>query len=289
MDSITNAISEAMEHMTQSGNRNPADYEKDGILYCGDCGEPKQAWIDWIPDADGNSAKRLVPVVCRCEREADERENARIIEQVFQDRLRDFTFFIHGAKPVISKQRFSDDENPKSSIARTCRKYVAEWEKMQKHNLGILFYGDRGTGKSFYASAIVNALVEQKVIAVMTTTANIMAVLSSWDKEEALRYIANVPLLALDDLGAERDTTYSAELMYSVIDTRCRAAKPTIITTNLDLEDMKNELDPWRSRIYDRVLEMCPIAIPMTGTSRRRDIFEERRTMARDFLKSGKE
>lgn len=289
MININDAIADAMERMAQSGERQPNDYEKDGILYCGDCNEPKQAWIDWIPDADGKTEKRLVPVVCRCDREADQRRNEEIVEQMFQERLRDYTLAIKGTQPTANMKKFSEDENPNSSISRTCRKYVEEWDKMRKHNLGILFYGVKGTGKSFYASAIASALIEKKVAAVMTTTASILMVLSKWEKEETMSAIARVPLLVIDDLGAERDTSYSAEMVYSVIDTRYRAEKPTIVTTNLDLKEIKREDNLWWSRIYDRVIEMCPIAIPMNGTSRRREIAEDRRNMARDFLKSGKE
>ena len=36
--------------------RNKDDYTKDGILYCGTCGEPKQTWIDWLADDNAGDA-----------------------------------------------------------------------------------------------------------------------------------------------------------------------------------------------------------------------------------------
>jgi len=110
-------------------------------------------------------------------------------------------------------------------------------------------------------------------------------VLSAWDKSEALDAISRVPMLVLDDLGAERDTSYSAELMYTVINTRYNAQKPTIVTTNLDLAEMQSEEDMWRARIYDRVIEMCPITIRMQGESRRAGIADERKRKARELLR----
>ena len=42
-----------------------------------------------------------------------------------------------------------------------------------------------------------------------------------------------------------------------VIDCRYRSRKPMIITTNLQLEEIKNPPDLAHARIYDRILERC--------------------------------
>ena len=275
-----------MERVASISNRKDGDYVQNGILYCGECHEAKQAWVDWLPDADGNAQKKLVPVMCKCALEEEQREKDREEELRFREALQHYTLEIHGPQPVISKATFADDTAPGSPISKTCRRYVEQWDEMKRNNMGILFFGSRGTGKSFYASCIVNAMIERKVRAVMTTTANLMQILSAtWDKSETLNAVNRVPLLALDDLGAERDTSYSAELMYNVINTRYNAKLPTIVTTNLDFGDMKAEEDIWRGRIYDRVIEMCPIAIPMTGESRRSGIADQRKALARELLR----
>lgn len=274
--------------LEERANRKPpaadGDYSRDGIIYCGVCREPKQAWIDWIPDENGHQDKKLVPVMCRCAQEAEMAENQRIKAQKFHETLRYYHETINGSSVSVATHCFGDDDSGDSPIAKTCRKYVDQWQEMRSRNIGILFYGSRGTGKTFYASCIVNLLTTKNVVAVMTTTANLMSVLSKWDKVETMEAISRVPMLALDDLGAERNTTFSAEQMFNVIDTRSKANLPTIITTNLDIEEMKNEDDVWRSRIYDRVIEMCPIAIRMTGESRRTGIADERKRIARELL-----
>ena len=274
-----------LERMAAINNRKDGDYVQNGILYCGECHEAKQAWIDWMPDQDGNPTKNLVPVMCRCDVEAERREKERIEEERFANSLRHYNLMIHGQQAPISSATFGTDTAPLSPISRTCRQWVIRWDEMRQDNMGILFFGPKGTGKSFYASCIVNAMIERKVVAVMTTTANLMQVLSAWDKTETMEAISRVPLLALDDLGAERDTSYSAELMYNVINTRYNAGRPTIITTNLDLAEMRSETDLWRARIYDRVIEMCPITIRMDGESRRGAIADERKRKARELLR----
>ncbi len=282
---MTEIVRAELERMAGIKNRKDGDYIRDGILYCGECHEAKQAWIDWLPDADGNQQKKLVPVMCRCAIEEEQREKRRLAEERYTEAQRHFDLAIQGPMRTLYTASFADDTAPDTPIARTCRSYVDDWDEMKRGNYGILFFGSKGTGKSFYASCIINALRDQKVIACMTSTANLMSVLSAWDKSETMDAISRVPILVLDDLGAERDTSYSAELLYNVINTRYASQKPTIVTTNIDLADMQSEEDLWRARIYDRVIEMCPITIRMQGESRRAGIADERKRKARELLR----
>ena len=64
-------------------------------------------------------------------------------------------------------------------------------------------------------------------------------------------------LLIIDDLGSERNTEYSTEQVYSVIDGRYRSGRPMILSTNLTMREMKDRRDRAQERIYDRVLERC--------------------------------
>ena len=72
--------------------------------------------------------------------------------------------------------------------------------------------------------------------------------------------------------------------IFNVIDTRDRSNKPIIITTNLSIEDLMNPTSLAHARIYDRVLEMCPMRIVMQGESRRRTGATERRNKAKKIL-----
>ena len=281
---MTELVKKELDRIAGIRNRNPEDYEKGGILFCGKCHEAKQAWIDWLPDENGNPQRKLVPVMCRCAVEEERQEKQRKADERFIESLRHYVIAIHGQQRPVSVKTFRDDDGD-SPIKRACMRYVDRWDEMKADNIGILFYGGKGTGKTFYASCICEALKEKKVSAVMTTTANLMIRLSEWDKDEIMDALVRVPMLALDDLGAERDTSYAAELMYSVIDARYKAQKPVIVTTNMDLAEMQEETDIWRSRIYDRVIEMCPITIKMDGASRRAAIADERKRKAREMLR----
>lgn len=264
----------------------PDDYDEGGILHCGKCRQPKQAWIDWVPDAEGNRAKRLVPIMCKCDEEAEAREKARQKQLKFDERIKRLRSTICGGALDFTKVCFDMDEEPESPISRTCRSYVARWTQMAAENMGIIFYGDKGTGKSFYAACIVNALAEKGVTTAFTTTAALMQRIHKWDAEEILEAVRRVQLLVLDDFGAERDTSYGVEVLYNVINERCKTKKPTIITTNLSLNELRADNDIYRGRMNDRIVEMCPITLRMSGDSRRVKIAEERRRKARELLAS---
>ena len=265
--------------------RRPQDYESDGILWCGDCNEPKQKWIEWFPDESGTPRKRLVPIICKCERDKIEQEEAVEKKRQFALDLKRLREEFCLQPPNVTNNTFAVDDCPESKISDTCRRYVADWEDMKKNNIGIIFYGPKGRGKSFYAACIVNALAEKQVRTCFTTTARLMNILQgNWDKAAILDNLNNFRLLVLDDLGAERNTPYGAEMMYNIIDNRYRAQLPLIVTTNIDLADMKADTDLWRNRIYDRVIEMCPIPLKMLGESRRTATSESRKDLAREFL-----
>lgn len=46
--------------------------------------------------------------------------------------------------------------------------YVVHWSEMKAKSIGLLLWGDVGTGKSFFAGCIANALLEQGVPVLMT-------------------------------------------------------------------------------------------------------------------------
>ena len=158
---------------------------------------------------------------------------------------------------------------------KACLKYVKRFDEMLKESQGLLFYGEVGTGKSFAAGCIANALLENTQSVIMTSFVEIVQSLSSnfgnkRDDESALmRDLMQPELLILDDLGAERSTDYAVEKVFNIIDSRCRERKPMILTTNLTLSDMKQCTDIRYARIYDRVFSAC-YPIKFEGVSRRK-------------------
>ena len=231
----------------------PGDYTgEDGLLYCGKCRTPKQFRME-APPLEG----RLLPHPCRCEqeridREAAEQEARRHRQAVADLKRRGFT------DPAMREWTFAND-NGKCPQMKHARFYVEHWDTMQEENIGYLLWGGVGTGKSYFAGCIANALMEQEVAVRMTNFALILNDLTASfeGRNEYIARLCRAPLLILDDFGMERGTEYGLEQVYNVIDSRYRSKKPLIVTTNIPLQDLQHPQDTAHARIYDRLLEMC--------------------------------
>ena len=81
-----------------------------------------------------------------------------------------------------------------------------------------------------------------------------------------LNTVRDASLLVLDDLGVEYKTAWAYEKLYAITDTRYRANKPIIITTNFTLDtlrenlaivDLRSKLTDPSERVFNRITEMC--------------------------------
>ena len=152
------------------------------------------------------------------------------------------------------------NDNGQNPLMDKARAYVENWKEAYKNNTGLLLFGDVGTGKSFFAGCIANALLDRDVPVLMTNFPTILNRLTGMFSDDRADFIASFDeydLLIIDDLGVERSTEYAMEQMFFVIDSRYRSRRPMIITTNLKLAELKNPPDLAHARIYDRILERC--------------------------------
>lgn len=252
-------MNKELENLAQT-NAEPADYYgEDGLLHCGVCHEAKEAYF---PEGKTLLGKRVHPRMCLCRRKEQEQMDARakMLEHEREvNLLRNRCF----SDKYMSNWTFENDNqlNPKMEFAE---KYVDAWERNEADNNGLLLWGSVGTGKSYMAGCIANALVEQEVSVHMTNFATILNELNAHygERNEYIQRLCANRLLIIDDLGMERGTEYGLEQVFNVIDARYRSNKPLIITTNLTLGELKNETDIGKKRIYDRVLSMCrPIQV----------------------------
>lgn len=183
----------------------------------------------------------------------------------------------------FEKKNFESD-NGKCPALNKARAYVKNWQTMKENNCGLIFLGDVGTGKTFAAACIANALVSVGVSVRMTSFNNALkAVFAAENKEKIFDELCGYDLLILDDLGAERDTSYAVEQLYNLIDKRYISGKPMIITTNIPLKELKNPSNTAYKRIYDRILEMC-VAVAFRNENMRRAVAAEKRALAVSVL-----
>ena len=226
--------------------------EADGLIYCAKCRTPRQCVI--------HHGERMItpPVLCDCQRIAEEREEA-----AFQKRQAEFRIERMKASGLqdryLHDYTFANDKGYNPEIKKAQR-YVTEWTMIKENCIGLLLWGDVGTGKTFIAACIANALIEKGVSVLMTNFSKILNSMSGMfdvDRNKFIESFNRYSLLIIDDLGIERNSEFALEQVFNVIDSRYRSKKPLIITTNLTLDELKHPKDLAHARIYDRVLERC--------------------------------
>lgn len=185
---------------------------------------------------------------------------------------------------------FKNDDRSVPAMVHA-RNYVDKFKLMLEDNIGYLFWGGVGTGKSYMAACIANDLLDKEYTVKMTNFATIINDLFCCeDKNEYIDALVKYDLLIIDDLGAERGTEYAVENVFNVIDRRYRSGKPLIITTNLHLSMLTNEQSLDKKRIYDRILELC-IPVCVNGASKRtataKEKMKEMQEIAKSYQKGG--
>lgn len=226
---------------------------EDGLVYCGKCGSRKQLRVKF------GDRTHVVRCVCKCEsKELEEKKKQEEYEEQMRriNRLKEASMMDKKYREVTFDKYEVREENKK--VFEIAKKYVDRFQDMYKKNQGLLLYGPVGTGKSFTAACIGNYLLNNAKPVIMTSFVKILQ--DIWENDREAEYITilnSASLLIIDDLGTERETDYALEKVYNIIDSRVRANKPMIITSNLELNDMMECEDIRKKRIYDRILECC--------------------------------
>ena len=242
------------------------DFMKDGLLHCGVCGEPRERRF---PESSLLLGRIMYkhPSACFCERKAREADEKCLREQQHEaevQRPKEKCFDHRIMAAWTFDQSILDEQKLKIG-----RKYVEKWLDVRENNFGLLLWGKVGTGKTYFATAIANALLQKEVPVRMTNLAAIMNCRYE-ERAELIKSFNRFDLLIIDDFGMERDTSFGMETVYQVIDGRYLDHKPLILTTNLSLEALKNPIDLDHRRIYDRVLEMTT-GVRFLGTNLREE------------------
>lgn len=225
---------------------------KEGLIYCVRCGTPRQKQINLLGQA------HLVRCVCHCQAEAARKAEESRKATELRDRIARYRSI--GMTDASLRAAVFENDRLGGHEMDVAKRYVEHWEQMRQKALGLVLWGPVGSGKTYIAAAIANALLDKAVPVMMTSFGRILGGMPGTATGEQNRYIDSFnafDLLVIDDLGAERETEYAAEQVYNIIDARYRARLPLIVTTNLKLEDMKHPKSIVKQRIYSRVLERC--------------------------------
>lgn len=142
------------------------------------------------------------------------------------------------------------------SIARD---YLENFDAHAKRGAGLILSGMPGTGKSHLATAILQALMPEKVGLYITCMSVIRMVRGTWRKDseqseaQVLDLLGGVPLLVLDEIGVQYGTDGEQTILFDVLDRRYRDMQPTIFLTNQDAKGLAQFIG---ERTFDRLREV---------------------------------
>lgn len=167
--------------------------------------------------------------------------------------------------PKFYRNKFFQDLTGREKEIEKIKQAISE-EK------SIFLTGKTGTGKTHLAIA---SLIEYCIVNKPDSWKKYPRFLSSVElflnlkqtfngdgsEKEILDAYSRIPLLCIDDVGAEKISDWTRQIFYALVDRRYRDIKQTIITSNLSLDKISELID---DRIASRIVEMG-IVIELQG------------------------
>jgi DNA replication protein DnaC len=236
-------------------------------------------------------------VFCSCPEGAEAKLLARFERNAMRARgmARRHRKLLGAARIPIEYQAFDLDTYPDAAIAervtRWYRTNLAQVDVAAENRTVkpfILLSGPNRRGKTGLAIGVVKLALEREIQAVFRTVPDLLDELRSTYDEgnpachaDLLAALKEVPLLVLDDIGAQQMTKWVAETMFSLLDYRGIHHKITVLTTNLgwknerayDKTELANGLGDrifWRVRAPSHVVFVNGPILGMDATLTRR-------------------
>lgn len=201
-----------------------AEYTNKKTLHCGNCNTPKEVYIKWAGEIEGY-------VGCMCECQVKQRSG-----RLERDRKNDRDhrrLEVFNQSLALFHSRISEDDERDRLASEAVRDYILNLGTNIRDGKGLLIVGETGVGKTFFAASVANEAIDRDYRVLFTKLGALVNEYTiSSNKENYLSHLRNFDLIVLDDLGIERNTNYSDESAYRIIDTIYNSGISTIVTTN---------------------------------------------------------
>ena len=146
-----------------------------------------------------------------------------------------------------------------------CKKY-AETFSMDSGNL--LFNGGTGLGKTLLSACIARAVAEKGYSVAYESAPHLFAKLEKnrfrpdEDSARLAEELSACDLLIIDYLGTEMPGNFVTSALYTLVNDRLMAGRPTVISTNLNIAEIRERYSP---QIASRLQGMYQL-LPFVGT-----------------------
>ena len=241
------------------------EYKSGEHWHCPDCREPVSRFSD-KPELAG----RLIRCNCKCsnERLAKKEKVDEAERRAKTEERRACSFGCTMEKP--SKRMgftFAKDDGRSPEATAALKAYCANFEAHKQAGEGCIIQSvQNGSGKTFFACAVANDLIDRGYSVYVTDFMKLRGIISSpkaYKYNDAREFLLNLEkndLIVIDDLGAENATNYTLESEYSVVDFLLEdRGIPIIITTNYTLQELAKEENQQKRKVFDRLFGHCGI------------------------------
>lgn len=132
-------------------------------------------------------------------------------------------------------------------------------DKIEKSTYGLYFYGNSGVGKTYFATAMVNYLLDNNKRAMFITATDFFDLINTYsysfsnekkELKEKIDLLKDIDFLVIDDLGSEISYKQNNSFLSTVLDSRIDKKLATVITSNLSKYDLADHYD---TRISSRI------------------------------------
>ena len=200
---------------------------------------------------------------CDCMVSEEERQKRNINRQTEDSQIEGY-FYNLLDEPKGKREVFDVDDLADPNTTTYCKEFCigfpkalkAEFKAFSKIKKGIVFIGESGRGKTFFANCIGNALIGMGYQVLETNLSRLAADMNFNDYAVKLRQLKRYHLLIIDDWGTERKTEVMDELLQLVVDERYRQGLPIILTTNKTIPELTYPKTDKEIRIISRLSEM---------------------------------
>ncbi len=128
-----------------------------------------------------------------------------------------------------------------------CRRYATTFTA---HSSNLLFVGGTGLGKTFLSACIARTVADRGYSVMYEPAGHLFTKLeqakftASEDARREAARLKNCDLLIVDDLGTEMSGPFVTAALYDLINDRLLDNMPTIISTNLNVDELARRYSP---------------------------------------------
>ena len=201
-----------------------------------------------------------VATPCRCRPQRVERRRAASLSAVIPRKYRGVSFDRPPVTEIVEP------------VVRAVRGYVRDIDGRLDAGYGLWLEGDVGTGKTTLAMLVSrSALDAGRSVAIYSLPRLLAEIRATFEADSEGSYVdfldrlARVDLLHVDDVGAERTSPWVLEQLYAIVNARYEDERAILITTNLRLEELEEQIT---ARTVSRLKEMCEV-LPLYGADAR--------------------